>query len=93
MPPALECWTCGECNVIDLFDLNEHMSDFDHFGPNGPDCVCMCGRLCDDPLDLIIHRQRSHFYCTECDRFFRNSNNLRMVVLFCVAIASTLERD
>lgn len=54
---------------------DQHMNALNHF-------ACEC-RVCDETWpteqERINHETDEHYYCDDCDRWFQNANNARMV--------------
>jgi len=72
--PDFECEECG-----DGFDDEDghwgHMVQYNHF-----EFECsQCGETWPTEQQRQEHERDEHLYCDECDRFFNNRNNLKMV--------------
>jgi NAD-dependent SIR2 family protein deacetylase len=79
-PPPFECDTCPRV-LRSEHARYQHMLALGHFAEEDPvDYEC---RACDwtytTEEDRDEHEHDDHNYCGDCDRFFRNANNLKQV--------------
>lgn len=74
--PAFECDSCHRNFNSDGAKF-QHMNDTNHFAYK---CHC-CYETWPNEEERQQHEREEHLFCTDCDRFFQNDNNIKMVRL------------